>query len=122
MSQENLFSALKNLVSTGASIAQTRLELISTDVQIARTQFLNLLVMVTCALFFLFFGLVMLALLIVIYSWETDRVLALSLLTSGFLVVGIILALVVLRSIKTMPKLFEATIAELAKDRQELSK
>jgi uncharacterized membrane protein YqjE len=122
MSQENLFSALKNLVSTGASIAQTRLELISTDVQIARTQFLNLLVMVICALFFLFFGLVMLALLIVIYSWETDRVLALSLLTSGFLVVGIILALVVLRSIKTMPKLFEATIAELAKDRQELSK
>lgn len=122
MSQENLFSALKNLVSTGASIAQTRLELISTDVQIARTQFLNLLVMVVCALFFLFFGLVMLALLIVIYSWETDRVLALSLLTSGFLVAGIILALVVLRSIKTMPKLFEATIAELAKDRQELSK
>lgn len=122
MSQENLFSALKNLVSTGASIAQTRLELISTDVQIARTQFLNLLVMVICALFFLFFGLVMLALLIVIYSWETDRVLALSLLTSGFLVVGIILALMVLRSIKAMPKLFEATIAELAKDRQELSK
>jgi uncharacterized membrane protein YqjE len=122
MSQENLFSALKNLVSTGASIAQTRLELISTDVQIARTQFLNLLVMVICVLFFLFFGLVMLALLIVIYSWETDRFLALSLLTSGFLVVGIILALVVLRSIKAMPKLFEATIAELAKDRQEISK
>jgi uncharacterized membrane protein YqjE len=122
MSQENLFSALKNLVSTGASIAQTRLELISTDVQIARTQFLNLLVIVICALFFLFFGLVMLALLIVIYSWETDRFLALSLLTSGFLVVGIILALVVLRSIKAMPKLFEATIAELAKDRQEISK
>jgi uncharacterized membrane protein YqjE len=122
MSQENLFSALKNLVSTGASIAQTRLELISTDVQIARTQFLNLLVMVICALFFLFFGLVMLALLIVIYSWETDRVLALSILTSGFLAAGIILALVVLRSIKAMPKLFEATIAELAKDRQELSK
>ena len=122
MSQENLFSALKNLVSTGASIAQTRLELISTDVQIARTQLLNLLVIVICALFFLFFGLVMLALLIVIYSWETDRVLALSLLTSGFLAVGIILALVVLRSIKAMPKLFEATIAELAKDRQELSK
>ncbi|MEY4523802.1 MAG: hypothetical protein RIR27_878 [Pseudomonadota bacterium] len=122
MSQENLFSALKNLVSTGASIAQTRLELISTDVQIARTQFLSLLVMVICALFFLFFGLVMLALLIVIYSWETDRVLALSLLTCGFLMVGCILALVVLRSLKTMPKLFEATIAELAKDRQELSK
>jgi len=122
MSQENLLSSLKNLVSTGASIAHTRLELISTDVQIARAKFLSLLVMVIFTLFFLFIGLVMLALLIVIYSWETDRVLALSLLTSGFLAVGVILALVVLRSLKTMPKLFEATIAELAKDRQELSK
>jgi uncharacterized membrane protein YqjE len=122
MSQENLLSSLKNLVSTGASIAQTRLELISTDVQIARSKFLSLLIMVIFTLFFLFFGLVMLALLIVIYSWESDRMLALSLLTSSFLVVGFILALVVLRSLKTMPKLFEATIAELAKDRQELAK
>jgi uncharacterized membrane protein YqjE len=122
MSQENLLSSLKNLVSTGASMAQTRLELISTDVQIARTKFLGLLVMVIFTLFFLFFGLIMLALLIVIYSWETDRILALSLLTAGFLAVGCILALVVLRSLKTMPKLFEATIAELAKDRQELAK
>jgi len=122
MSQENLLSSLKNLVSTGVSIVQTRLELISTDVQIARTKFLSLLVMLIFTLFFLFFGLVMLALLIVIYSWEADRMMALSLLTSGFLAVGIILALVVIRSLKTMPKLFEATIAELAKDRQELSK
>jgi hypothetical protein len=122
MSQENLLSSLKNLVSTGASIAQTRLELISTDVQIARAKFLSLLLMIISALFFLFFGLVMLALLIVIYSWETDRILALSLLTSGFLAVGCIFALVVLRSLKTMPRLFEATISELAKDQQELAK
>ena len=122
MSQENLLSSLKHLVSTGASIAQTRLELISTDVQIARAKFLSLLVMIIFTLFFLFFGLVMLALLIVIYSWEADRIFALSLLAAGFLAAGCILALVVLRSFKTMPKLFEATIAELAKDRQELSK
>lgn len=122
MSQENLLSSLKNLVSTGASIAQTRLELISTDVQIARAKFLSLLVMIIFTLFFLLFGLVMLALLIVIYSWEADRIFALSLLTSGFLLIGFILALVVLRSLKTMPKLFEATLAELSKDRQELAK
>ncbi len=122
MSQENLLSSLKNLVSTGASIAQTRLELISTDVQIARSKFISLLVMIVFALFFLFFGLVMLALLIVIYNWETDRILALTLLTSGFLAVGVILAAVILQSLRTMPKLFEATISELQKDREELSK
>ena len=122
MSQENLLSSLKNLVSTGASIAQTRLELISTDVQIARSKFISLLVMIVFALFFLFFGLVILALLIVIYSWETDRILALTLLTSGFLAVGVILAAIIVQSLRTMPKLFEATISELQKDREELSK
>ncbi len=122
MSQENLLSSLKNLFSTGASIAQTRLELLSVDVQIARNKFIGLLVMIICALFFLFFGLVMLALLIVIYSWEADRVLVLTILTGAFLSIGVILALVILQSLRKMPRLFEATINELAKDRQELSK
>jgi uncharacterized membrane protein YqjE len=122
MSQEDLLSSIKNLVATGASIAQTRLELLSVDVQIARSTFISLLVMIVCALFFLFFGLVMLSLLIVIYSWESDRMLALGLLTSGFITIGLILAILIVRSLRTMPKLFEASIAELAKDREGLSR
>lgn len=78
--------------------------------------------MIVCALLFLFFGLVMLALLIVIYSWESDRILALGLLTSGFIAIGLILAILIMRSLRTMPKLFEASIAELSKDREELSR
>lgn len=122
MSQENLLSSLKNLLATGTSITQTRLELISTDVQIARSRFISLLVMIIFALFFLFFGLVMFALLIVIYSWESNRIFALTLLASGFLIIGSILAALVLQSLRTMPKLFEATIDELQRDREELSK
>jgi uncharacterized membrane protein YqjE len=122
MSQENLLSSIKNLAATGASIAQTRLELLSVDVQIARSKFLQSLVMIVSALFFLFFGLVMLALLIVIYSWESDRILALSLLTGAFISIGVILAAIVIQSLRTMPKLFEASIAELAKDAEELNR
>lgn len=122
MSQENLLSSIKNLVSTGASIAQTRLELLSVDAQIARNKFISLLVLIICTLFFLFFGLVMLALLIVIYSWEADRVFALTLLTGAFLSTGVIMALVVIQSLRKMPKLFEASITELAKDREELGR
>ena len=122
MSQENLLSSIKNLVTTGASIAQTRLELISLDVQIARTKFISLLVMIVSALFFLFFGLVMLALLIVIYSWESDRMMALGLLTSAFLLIGLILAVMIMQSLRTMPKSFEASIADLAKDREARAK
>lgn len=121
MTQENLLSSIKGLVSTGASIAQTRLELLSIDVQIARSKFISLLVMIVSALFFLFFGLVMLALLIVIYSWEENRLLALSLLSCVFIGIGLVLALVIRQSLKNMPKLFEASIAELAKDQEELA-
>ena len=122
MSQENLLSSIKNLAATGASIAQTRLELLSVDVQIARSKFLQSLVMIVSALFFLFFGLVMLALLIVIYSWESDRILALSLLTGAFISIGVILGVILIQSLRTMPKLFEASIAELAKDAEELNR
>jgi uncharacterized membrane protein YqjE len=122
MSQENLLSSIKNLVSTGTLIAQTRLELISVDVQIARSKLISLLVMIISALFFLFFGLVMLALFIVIYSWESDRMMALGLLTGTFLSIGLIFAILIMQSLRTMPKLFEASIAELAKDREALSK
>ena len=122
MSQENLLSSIKNLASTGASIAQTRLELLSVDVQIARNKLISLLVMIVSALFFLFFGLVMLALLIVIYSWESDRMTALSILTAAFISIGLILAALIMQSLRTMPKLFEASITELAKDREALSK
>ena len=90
MSQEHLITSIKNIVATGISIAQTRLELLSVDVQIARSKTISLLVMIVCALFFLFFGLVMLSLLIVIYSWETNRILVLSLLTSSFIAIGLI--------------------------------
>jgi len=122
MSQENLLSSIKNLASTGVSIAQARLELLSVDVQIARNKLINLLVMIVSALFFLFFGLVMLALLIVIYSWESDRMLALGLLTAAFISIGLILVLVIMQALRNMPKLFEASIAEFAKDREELSR
>jgi len=122
MSQENLLSSIKGIASTSASIAQTRLELLSLDVQIARSKFISLLVMIVSALFFLFFGLVMLALLIVIYSWETDRIMALGLLTGAFLSVGIMLVLLITQSLRNMPRLFEASIAELVKDREALSK
>ena len=122
MSQENLLSSIKNLVATGASIAKTRLELLSVDVQIARSQFLQSFVMIVSALFFLFFGLLMLAFLIVIYNWESDRLMALSLLAGAFLFIGMILAALVIQSLRTMPKLFEASIAELAKDTEELNR
>ena len=48
--------------------------------------------------------------------------LALGLLTGAFILVGLILAALINQSLRTMPRLFEASITELAKDREALSK
>jgi hypothetical protein len=47
--------------------------------------------------------------------------LALGWLTGVFISIGLVLALIIMQSLRTMPKLFEASITELAKDAQELS-
>jgi uncharacterized membrane protein YqjE len=47
---------------------------------------------------------------------------ALGLLTGAFLSVGLILSFLITQSLRKMPKLFEASITELAKDREALSR
>ena len=47
---------------------------------------------------------------------------ALSLLAGAFLSIGMILAALVIQSLRTMPKLFEASITELAKDTEALNR
>ena len=121
MATEHLLSSLKGLLSTATSIVQTRLELLSSDVAVARAQFIKLLVLILFCLFCLFFCLVMLALWIVVYSSETNRMAALALLTGGFLLAGLVFGLMILRALKTMPLLFAASIAELEKDRSALN-
>lgn len=117
---ESLLSSLKNLTVTLIAIIHTRLELLSTDLEEGREYFISLLTMGFIALFSLCFGAVLLTILIVVLFWDTHRLLALGSLTGLFLVSGALLGLVVLGKLKAMPRMFEASLAELIKDRQEI--
>jgi uncharacterized membrane protein YqjE len=121
MSVEAMLSSIKSLGSTALEIIQTRLELFSSDIQIGWQRLLSVLVLVIVALFSVLFGLVLLAILIVVLYWDTHRVLVLSLMASGFVSIGIILALFVRAQINAMPRLFEASLSELVKDRDHLA-
>jgi uncharacterized membrane protein YqjE len=121
MSVDAILSSIKNLGSTAVEMIQTRLELFSSDIQIGWQRLLSVLVLVIITLFSLLFGLVLLAILIVVLYWDSHRVLVLSLMTVGFLSIGILLALFVRAQINAMPKLFEASLGELAKDRDHLT-
>jgi len=117
---EGLLSSLKNLTSTLVALVYTRLDLISTDLEEGRERLISLLVSVFLSLFCLCFGVVLLAILVVVAFWDTYRLFALSTLTAIFLLTGTILCVKAIRALKNMPRMFEASMAELIKDQQHI--
>ncbi|PPC81215.1 MAG: hypothetical protein CTY38_09375 [Methylotenera sp.] len=121
-SNNGLLGSLKRLTNTCIGIVHTRLELLSTDLEEGRERLISLLAMTFVALFCLCFGMVLLAILIVVLFWDTHRLLVLSLLTGLFILTGSIIGAMAIRALKSMPRMFEASLAELVKDHQETSK
>lgn len=117
---EGLLTSLKNLAITLVAIVHTRLELLSTDLEEGRERLISLLVMTFVALFCLCFGVVLLAILIVVAFWDTHRLLVLCTMTGLFLGAGALLSLFALRALKAMPRMFEASLGELSKDYRQL--
>lgn len=117
---EGLLNSLKNLSLTVIAMIHTRLELIGTDLEEGRERFISLLAMAFVSLFTLCFGAVLLSIFIVVVFWDTHRLLVLGSLTGVFLITGAVLGAIVLKKLKSMPKMFEATLAELVKDHHEI--
>jgi len=117
---EGLLNSLKNLTVTLIAIIHTRLELLSTDLEEGRERFISLLAMAFVSLFSLCFGAVLLTILVVVVFWESHRLLVLGSLTGLFLITGAVLGAVVVSKLKSMPRMFEASLAELIKDHQEI--
>lgn len=116
-----LFESLKTLSGSLIGIVHTRLELLSTDIAEERAHLTTLLVLGLVALFCLGVGVVLLAILIAVFFWESHRLAALGGLTGFFLLAGAGLAWLALHKVRTKPRLFEASLAELSKDRQHLA-
>jgi uncharacterized membrane protein YqjE len=116
-----LFESLKTLSASLVGIVHTRLELLSNDVAEEREQLTTFLVLVLIALGCVGVGVVLLAMLIVIAFWESHRLMALGGLIGFFMLVGVGLGGYAMHRIRTKPRLFEASLAELSKDRQQLT-
>lgn len=120
-SRGGLFESLKTLSGSLIAIVHTRLELLSNDIAEERAHLTTLLVLGLIALFCLGVGVVLLTILIAVAFWESHRLAALGGLTGFFLVVGAGLVWLAMHKARTRPRLFEASLAELSRDRQQLS-
>jgi len=112
----SLFRSIAKLAATFVAIAHTRLELLTTELQQEVYRVAEIMVWTVVAVLAAGIGLFMAALVIVFVFWDTHRVLASVIVTSGFFVITAV-ALIVLRAkLRSKPPLLEGTLAELATD------
>lgn len=116
-----LMRSIASLVSTAIAIAHTRLELVSTELQQEVNRAAEIVIWTGIALMAGGIGLFMLALVVVFVFWDTHRLLASIVVTGAFFLLAAIAALVLRAKIRGKPRLLDATLTELAKDRASLA-
>jgi uncharacterized membrane protein YqjE len=102
-------------------VFQTRLELLATEVEEERVRLGRLLLLGAVAAFFLALGMLTLTLFVIVLFWDTHRLLVTGLLAALYLGAGLALALAARREASARPRLFAASLSELAKDRERLN-
>jgi len=117
----SLFQSLKGYLATWVELLRTRLELFSTEWQEERERLEQIVILAAASFFCLAFGLMMVTLFVVVAFWDTHRLAVLGGFAVLYLAAGTVAAVITWRKSKSKPKLFAATLGELAKDYRHLS-
>lgn len=115
-----LFRSLAQLLATAVGIAQTRLELLTTELQEEVHRVAEIMVWTAVALLAAGVGLFLLALLVIFVFWDTHRIVASIAVTAAFFLIAAVAALVLRAKVRGKPPMLDATLAELKKDRETL--
>lgn len=115
-----IVQSVRGLVGASVAALQTRLELLSADAQEAGWRLAAIVAFGVGALFCLFVGTVLLALLIIVAFWDRSPTVAVGLLSAFFLLASAGCAWLARRYARTSPGLFAATLETLARDREAL--
>lgn len=119
--KSNLLDSLKGLVETLLAMGQTRLELLSTEIEEEREWLTSMLTWTLIALFSAALAVILAALLVVVIFWDSYRVLAISFMIGIFVLAAAISWRTVSNLNNKKPRIFSASIAELSKDREQLN-
>jgi len=116
-----LLQSLRNFAATLVALLRTRLDLLATELEEERLRLARALLWGCVALVFLVLGVVMLTFFVVALFWDTHRVLVSGLLALIYLAIGVAAALVARSRAQARSKLFSASLAELTRDREQLT-
>lgn len=116
-----LLASLRAFLGTALALLQTRLELLTTEVEEERLRIGAIVRYAVAAFFFLGFGVILLAMTLTVLLWDSHRLLALACFTGVFFLFGLLALYAAQRRVRAGSKMFAASLAELAQDREALT-
>ena len=118
--ESGLFASLRRLLATVLEIAQVRLELLGTEVELEKRRLFDGLLWGVVALLVLGVGLVLLCGFVALLFWEGYRLAAVGGMALLFLVGGVLLMREARHRLRNPTDMFENSVAELKRDRTGL--
>jgi len=115
-----LFESLRRLLAGVVAIAQTRLELVTTELAAEIQRAVGVLLWAAIALFFGGISVLMIAITIVVATPEPWRWLSAGLVAVAFVAAAVGAALVVRRQVRDRPPFLASSLGELRRDREAL--
>lgn len=109
------------MAGTLLAIFQTRLELLSNEIEEERLRVGQMLLYGSVALFLFGLSIMLLTVFIVVLFWDSHRLLVLGGLSALFFIAGLLVLNTLRRVACEKSKLFSASLAELANDRDRLT-
>lgn len=119
--QTGLFQSLRRLLATLLAIAQTRLALLANEVQAETLRLGRLIMLAFAAVFFLAAGVLLGTFYFILLLWEEHGLAVIGVFALIYLGFGATFAFYVYRRSLERTRLFQASLAELGKDRERLS-
>jgi len=116
-----LLQSLRRMLSTLIEIVQTRAALLMTELEEQRLHARQLVILLFLMLFFFGLAVIFGTLAVVMAYWDSNPVAVLGGFSALYLTLAIIIGLVWRARAKARPRLLSATLAELARDREELT-
>lgn len=115
-----LGESLKGLADSGLATLQTRLELFSVELKEEKLRAGSFLFDTVLAALFIGFGVVFLMAFLTVLFWDSHRLLALGLGTTGLFIAGVWAATRAAGHLRSGSRLFASSLAEIAQDREAL--
>jgi uncharacterized membrane protein YqjE len=117
-----LLHSLSGLLGTLVGVAHTRLQLLTTELQEEVQRAAQLLLCAFVAVFAAMMALFLGALTVIFVFWDSHRLLAALVMMGALLAIAVVAGLILQTKLKTRPPPLDDTLAELAKDRDQLRK